>query len=312
MTPYSRFDRISSGVSVALLLTLVGVGAPRLVAFSSALPPREGAMIVIGALSVLALAWICLRGLVFPILFRLSPIRRMVLGKQYVEGTWLAAERGGAKGARLAVMNIRPARYGFTVTGHTLTPDFEVESNSRVEHYALDWPVLSYKMRNALSDGTDGQGEGIGEIQFDENVAVSLRFTGFSELLRSGRRVRIEGAKLTRWRDVRGLRKLDTRRDVLGRYWQQFYNTPAPAPLGANPFAEDLTKRKKKAGMADEDGKAIVPRRRASDWRDTDDTPATDRIRAKSKIGSKFSKTDAVSLTGDKGDAAPKKDKSAD
>lgn len=312
MTPYTRFDRISSGASVAILLALVGLGAPRLVAFSSALSPREGAMAVIGALAVLALTWICLRGLIFPVLFRLSSVRRMVLGKQYVEGTWLAAERGGAKGARLAVVNIRPARYGFTVTGHTLTPDFEVESNSRVEHFALDWPVLSYKMRNALSDGTDGQSEGIGELQFDENVAMPLRFTGFSELLGAGRRVRIEGAKLTRWRDVRSLRKLDARRDVLGRYWQQFYNTPAPAPLGANPFAEDLTKRKKKTGKVDGADKGIVPRRRASDWRETDDTPATDRIRAKSKIGSKFSKAEAVSLTGDKDGGAAKKDKSAD
>ncbi|MGH1422820.1 MAG: hypothetical protein ACRBEQ_13480 [Hyphomonas sp.] len=308
MTPYSRFDRISSGLSVTALLLLVGLGAPRLVAFSAGLAPREGAMAVIGALAVLALIWICLRGLVFPILFRLSPVRRMVLGKQYIEGTWLAAERGGAKGPRLAVMNIRPARYGFAVTGHTLTPDFEVESNSRVEHYALEWPIISFKMRNALSDGTDGQSEGIGEIQFDENVAMPLRFTGFSELLRAGRRVRIEGTKLTRWRDVRGLRKLDTRREVLGRFWQQFYNTPAPAPLGKNPFAEDLTKRDKKAASAKGVNEDVVPRRRASDWRDTDETPATDRIRAKSKIGSKFSKAEPVSLSGDKQEDTSKTD----
>lgn len=300
MTPYSRFERVSSGVSVAMLLALVGIGAPRLVAFSSSLGPREGALVVIGALAVLALSWICMRGLVFPVLFRLSPIRRMILGKQYIEGTWLAAERGGAKGARLAVVNIRPARNGFTVTGHTLTPDFEVESNSRVEHSRLDWPVLSYKMRNALSDGTDGQSEGIGEIQFDTNVAAPLRFTGFSELFRAGRRVRTEGAKLTRWRDIRGLRKLESRREVLGRYWQQFYNVPAPVPLGKNPFAEDISGRNKPADKNDiaANVKDIVPRRRASDWRGSDDTPATDRIRKQSKIGSKFSNPEPVSLSG--------------
>lgn len=301
MTPYNRFERLSSGLSVTLLLALVGAGGPRVLSFSAQLPAREEAMVLIGAMASLALVWICLRGLVFPVLFRIGPIRRLILGKHYIEGTWLAAERGGAMGPRLAVLNIRPARYGFTIAGHTLTPDFEVESNSRVEHFALDWPILSFKTRNALSDGTDGQSEGIGEIQFDENVAVPLRFTGSAELLRAGRRVRLEGAKLTRWRDVRGLRKLDTRRDVLTRYWKEFFETREMRQVLS---IEDETQgRAKRADKSVTSKLDVVPRRRASDWRSRDETPATDRIRKQSKIGSKFSETTPVSLTGE-GDAS--------
>lgn len=283
MSAYSRFDRISSGASAVLMLALVGALGPRLMQIVQTQPGLEGALILTGALATLALGWLALQRVVFPLLFRITPVRRLVLGRHYIEGTWVASQMGGAGGKRLMLLNIQPFKRSFAVSGHTLTPDLRVESNTHVDLAKLDWPVLSFRFRNTLSDGADGQSEGIGDIQFDMNESAPLRFVGFIEVLRGGRRIRLEATKLTRWRDIRGLRKQDSRGDILTSYWASLFDHQIAGKMEM-PNRDDIEE--------------VVHRRRASDWRESDATPAIDRIRKSGELGSKFADKPAVRLTG--------------
>jgi hypothetical protein len=225
---------------------------------------------------------------IFPALFRFSSVRQMVLGKYFIEGTWLQAERGAPEGPRLSVIDIQPSGNGFIFSGYALNSSLEVESNTLIEFSRFDWPFMTYKYRNSLSDGGDGQREGVGEIQFEMNASAAVRYNGFAQFVKNGRRVKIDGAKLTKSREVRRLRTLDGRRDVLEKYWNLFFSTTLRLDAIAEQSVASKVKKasKEEAAFADRrkadeirEEAGIVQRRRAADWRQDDETPVAKRAR---------------------------------
>ena len=83
---------------------------------------------------------------------------------------------------------------------------------------------MTYKHRNSLSDGMDGQRDGVGELQFEMNRAASQRYNGFVQFVRSADRIRVEGAKMTSNKEVKSLRTLEGRQKVFSKYWRLFFN----------------------------------------------------------------------------------------
>jgi hypothetical protein len=245
-------------------------------------------MALAGAVTVLVVFWLALTEAIFPSLFRFNAVRRAILGKYYIEGTWLQAERGTAGGNRLAVIDIQPAGRSFIFSGYALSKDLEIESNTLIEFSKFEWPFMTYKYRNSLSDGSDGQRDGVGEIQFEMNRTAATRYNGFAQFVKTARRIKIEGAKLTKNAEVKRLRKLESRKSVLEKYWTLFFNTSlntaaAPQTMGSRPVIVEAARsplEERRQGLAAAEG-TVVPRRRASDWRNEDATPTADRIRAR-------------------------------
>jgi hypothetical protein len=130
----------------------------------------------------------------------------------------------------------------------------------------------------------------VGEIQFEMNRSAATRFNGYAQFVKTGRRNKIEGAKLTKNSEVKRLRSLESRKDVLEKYWSLFFNTTlntgtaSAQPPAARPVIIETTRvsvaERRQASSASTDAN-VVPRRRASDWRAEDTTPTADRIRAK-------------------------------
>lgn len=309
MNPYSRFGLVSNTVSAAALLSLLVLIGPSLIStldlknFSGT--PADW-LSVGGIVAVMVVVWIAMTEAIFPSLFRLNTIRRMVLGKYYFEGTWLQSEKGDTH-QRLSVIDIQPDGKGFIFSGYSLNADLEIESNTLIEFSKLEWPFMTHKYRNSLSDGADGRREGVGEIQFEMNRAASRRYNGFVQYVRYAKRARIEGAKLTSNSEVRNLRTLKGRQKVFQKYWDLFFNaglqfadSRAPhAPLEVNevspatkprirtrqeqtservrseaesaPAGEKSTgltsdRRTETAARRSAPAEGVVPRRRSSDW----------------------------------------------
>lgn len=225
-----------------------------------------------GAITVLVVFWLAMTEAIFPVVFRFNLVRKMVLGKYYIEGTWLQAERGAESGNRLAVIDIQPSGRSFIFSGYALNKDLQVESNTLIELSRFDWPYMTFKYRNSLSDGADGQREGVGEIQFEMNRSSAKRYNGFAQFVKNPTRLNVEGAKLVKNSEVKRLRSLEGRHDVFSKYWGLFFDTSitsatetkteSKAPVSIEPVIERRTAVATATTETD-----IVPRRRASDWK---------------------------------------------
>ncbi|MEO0818133.1 MAG: hypothetical protein AAFX86_12625 [Pseudomonadota bacterium] len=281
MNPYARFRLVSNSVSAALILGgLASFGKPLIEAVSTVAGSNPTNLAIAGAagVGVLVVFWVTMTEAIFPALFRFDGIRKMILGKYYMEGTWLQSERGDDT-SRMSVIDIQPKGTGFTFTGYSLNENLEIESNSRIEFSQFDWPFMTYKHRNSLSDGSDGLSEGVGELQFEMNRSSARRYNGYLQYVRGQDRLKIEGVKLTKGREVRRLRSLEGRREICAKYWELFFNRPmqsetpvvaAPAVTAA-PIAQTAEgpvfverRSNDSTPVANEDG--VIPRRRASDW----------------------------------------------
>ena len=302
MNPYSRFGLVSNTVSAAAILTVLAlVGPQMLVTLETVFGADAGTMVTAigGSVVVMVVFWLAMTEAIFPTLFRFNSVRRMVLGKYYFEGTWLQSEKGNDH-ERLSVIDIQPNGKGFIFSGYSLNKDLEIESNTLIEFSKMEWPFMTYKHRNSLSDGVDGKRDGVGELQFEMNRAASRRYNGFVQFVRSADRVRVEGAKLTSNKEVKSLRSLQGRRKVFSEYWDLFFNSSVattavePEPKIVRdvvietskpeaPVAEVLERmeetaarverrksdhRRSSSDRSDRSGRPdrIVPRRRASDW----------------------------------------------
>lgn len=274
MNPYARFRLVSNTISAALIVGgLATVGQP---IFDTIAQQTGGAgpklyVALGGAVTVLVVFWLAMTEAIFPAMFRFNSIRKMILGKFYIEGTWLQAERGAKAGHRLAVIDIQPSGRSFIFSGYALNEDLEVESNTLIELSRFEWPFMTYKYRNSLSDGGDGQREGVGEIQFEMNRSAAQRYNGFAQFVKNPTRLKIEGAKLLKNGEVKRLRSLDGRQAVLSKYWELFFNNsiqPAQAassaPMETRAPRADVSENNAETSEPEE---AIVPRRRSSDWR---------------------------------------------
>lgn len=295
MNPYMRFSLVSNTVSAALVLgalTIYGpAGMEAATASSGGSGPALWAALAAGV-GVLVVFWVAMTEAIFPSLFRFDSVRKLVLGKYYMEGTWLQAERGDGV-TRMSVIDIQPKGRRFTFTGYSLNEDLEIESNTRIEFSRFDWPFMVYKHRNSLSDGADGLAEGVGEIQFEMNRSAARRYNGFLQFVRNQQRLKVEGVKLRSGREIKRLRSLEGRREIFSKYWELFFNRsigdtahkgimteqePArsarPLPVmedampGAEPAYETARPVERRVNdtppPADADG--VIPRRRVSDW----------------------------------------------
>lgn len=288
MNPYSRFRLVSNTVSAALIvgaLATFGQGVFAAIAGSAAETGLSLWAAMGAGIGVLVVFWLAMTEAIFPSLFRFNTIRRLVLGKYYIEGTWLQAERGAPEGPRLSVIDIQPAGRGFIFSGYALNRNLEIESNTLIEFSKFEWPFMSYKYRNSLSDGADGQRDGVGEIQFEMNRSSAARYNGFAQFVKNTRRLKIEGAKLKKNAEVKRLRSLEHRKQILEKYWNLFFNVSiadaaAPNVLNRKPVIVSeapVMDRRVSEEMA---AGSVVPRRRASDWRQEDATPTISRLRA--------------------------------
>jgi hypothetical protein len=294
MHPYSRFRLISNTAATALVAAVLcgawPVASDMLATATGGLTPVYWAAVA-GIAALVVVGSLMLTEWVFPLVFQLGLLRRMVLGRAYTEGTWLQAERGPAGSERLTIVRIRPSGFGFNLSAYSLNQDGEIEGTRMIEYSKLDGPVLSYIFRNLMPDGAGSQAQGANELMFEHARGAPKTYAGYGQAAGAGRKFQIEGVKLTRWSERRRLRKLDQRGDVIAKYWNLYFGTAAmdedevEPPRVHRPVIVDtaqpaFVERRNPDNAPPTDG-PVIARRRASDWRSEDATPTADRIRAR-------------------------------
>ncbi|MFN7180790.1 hypothetical protein [Hyphomonas sp.] len=307
MTPYSRFRMISNVTTTALLMGAVfaiwPVASGMIAAATGSLTPAYWAATA-GAALTAVLVSLTISGAVFPLLFRMGFLRRMVLGQHYLEGLWLQAEHDDENGNRLTLIQIRPQGYGYTFSGQIFDRNLNVMSQSPVEMMRCGPLDISYFY--ATLPGSDGERSDSGRayLSFRPFRGRALTYTGYgqSDLMRHS--FRIEGVKVRKWKELRRLQKRDMQAEILAAYWERFFNeavTPEEAlpdvpemadlqeafeppairrPVIVETHQPAFVDRRSGESEASEDG-PVIQRRRASDWRSDDTTPTADRIRAR-------------------------------
>ncbi|MBI1400200.1 hypothetical protein [Hyphomonas sp.] len=294
MHPYSRFRLISNTAATALVAAVLcgawPVASDMLATATGGLTPVYWAAVA-GIAALVVVGSLMLTEWVFPLVFQLGLLRRMVLGRAYTEGTWLQAERGPAGSERLTIVRIRPSGFGFNLSAYSLNQDGEIEGTRMIEYSKLDGPVLSYIFRNLMPDGAGSQAQGANELMFEHARGAPKTYAGYGQAAGAARKFQIEGVKLTRWSERRRLRKLDQRGDVIAKYWNLYFGATnidedeIEPPRVHRPVIVDtaqpaFVERRHPDNAPPTDG-PVIARRRASDWRSEDATPTADRIRAR-------------------------------
>lgn len=307
MTPYSRFRMISNVTTTTLVMGAVfalwPVASGMIAAATGSLTPAYWAATA-GAVLTALLVSLTISGAVFPVLFRMGFLRRMVLGQHYLEGLWVQAEHDDENGNRLTLVQIKPQGYGYTFSGQIFDRNLNVMSQSPVEMMRCGPLDISYFY--ATLPGSDGERSDSGRayLSFRPFRGRALAYTGYgqSDLMRHS--FRIEGVKVRKWKELRRLQKRDTQAEILAAYWEKFFNEAVTVEedLPEVPELADLQEafeppairrpvivetrqsafmdRRNGDSEAESDG-PVIQRRRASDWRSEDTTPTADRIRAR-------------------------------
>lgn len=181
--------------------------------FSPWLPPLVALLIVVVGLHLL-------QSLLENIFDSSRTLRRLLLGHQFIEGTWfdlsLADDRPPIVGiARILFSGSTVRFYG---------DDFSVDG-TRQGHYmsdyaSLEWPKLKYKYTYHVSGTRQLSNQGFGEAQFLTHGGPSQQYVGFHFDILEGLRVTYEGWKIE---DQQILDKLDnpnTRREVVLEFFR--------------------------------------------------------------------------------------------
>jgi len=225
VNPYGRFAVVSNAVSAGVVLSLMGVSAqPVLKVFNSAEIQTQTTSFMAGAAALLVaiVVWLSLSHAILPFFFRYTLIRRLILGRHYMEGTWIQAEKS-PDAPRMAIIEIQPKGMSFRFSGYAVDDTLEVQSNVALEFSHFDWPFMTYKFRNTLAETSDDSREGVGEIHFESNRQTPRSYNGFVQIVNRAGRTKIEGVRLRKSREIKELRSLEGRAEVIDHYWGLFF-----------------------------------------------------------------------------------------
>lgn len=134
---------------------------------------------------------------IFETIFEMSEVvRKILLGREFVEGTWLDLLSHGGVPFACGVTRIVSSGSSLRITGE----DYDIDSNS-CGYYAVDmllfeFPKIKYKYTYQKSDNKGLAQEGFGEIQFMERNGRPIKYAGFSFNLKEDRRVTFESWKV--------------------------------------------------------------------------------------------------------------------
>lgn len=220
MNPYGRFQIVSGAISGAVVLGGFGFLARNILT----VPLTQESLLAFAGLTAAAVViWYTLNCQIMPAFLSGANVRSRVLSAQNIEGTWIQAERSDT-GLRIAVIGIRPAGDGFSMSGYAMDEMFDVVSNISLDFAKFDYPHMAFKFSNTLVAINHPAREGFAELQFEAGTNRPLRFNGSCRLNVTAERYAIEGVRLTDPDELEMLETLEGREDLIDRYWELFFD----------------------------------------------------------------------------------------
>ncbi len=200
----NRFEKASRVVSV-LGVAIGVIIAHRANAWLDAHQVSDPILIVVAGAIVVSASEL-LRFLFDHWLLDWSPLRRLVLGWHYVEGTWLDVMRKESAVLAIGITRIQADGQRIRIAGDDFDPNARFTGRYWTEILSIDWPRVRYLYHYHRSDASNPADPGFATIQFDERRGTPVRYKGDFFDRSDGKQIEFEG-----WRvqDRALLRKLD-------------------------------------------------------------------------------------------------------
>lgn len=86
----------------------------------------------------------------------MRPLRRLVLGRQYVEGSWIDVAYAGGKPVSIGIIRIEPDGTGVRISGELFNLNGSPRGTFRSEIAEISWPTIRYKYSAVRGDAIPG------------------------------------------------------------------------------------------------------------------------------------------------------------
>lgn len=192
MDRFDRLARLSSGIGLACGVVLAS--ATRTWLKDLSLP--EWATLLID-FTVVSSCAVLIRLFAEGVLMTVRPLRRVLLNRQYVEGTWIDVIWSAGKVPRVGLIRIEPSGSSLRYCGENVDVNGHCRGTFTSEMVSLSWPELKFKYRSADTSASMMFSQGYGEIQFTERDGPPCRYVGHCVDAESGERHHLEGWRIS-------------------------------------------------------------------------------------------------------------------
>ncbi len=168
------------------------------------------AVTVASAVAVVVASTVLARFIGSGLFVRSRALRRLLLGRQYVEGVWFDVMHKDGEVVEVGFSRIRYTASALRFSGEDYDLQLEKSSPYRADMIRLEWPTLRYVYSAARPDDESEKVRGYGYLTFDETRSGAPRkYTGKYFPLRHTEGILFYGIRLDEKKEAACLARLD-------------------------------------------------------------------------------------------------------
>ncbi|MCZ6703107.1 MAG: hypothetical protein O6940_08710 [Ignavibacteria bacterium] len=161
-----------------------------------------GEITVMFAIVVITLSVYIMKFFIGSLFVQSRTLRRFLLGRQYIEGTWFDIMRKDNKVAEVGFSRISYTHKNIEFSGEDYNLEMDQCFPFRAEIVKMHWPTLHYVYTSNRSDTKEQTTKGYGEIDFQtERRGSPKKYVGKYFVLRGTEKIFFEGIKLNEKKD---------------------------------------------------------------------------------------------------------------
>ena len=149
-----------------------------------------------------------------------KPLRQLLLGNQFVEGTWIEFVSQGQKIISIGISNISSSGYELKISGnnHALNGNLRYGFSSTADMVKVEWPVFRYVYEEWPLEGHQDTIQGVAHIKFGPTNNRPTIYTGAFSDIGTGVLTGIEGRLITSKDELKSISNPAEIRKVLKKY----------------------------------------------------------------------------------------------
>ena len=151
--------------------------------------------------------------------------RRLILGRQYIEGVWIDLVQEGGEPKAVGLTRINIIEGELKISGDDYDIDGLHTGHYVCDFHYVDWPRIRYVYSYQYSDDDNIIKQGLGEFLFDDTGISPIRYSGHFFDIQGGKRFRFEGWKLKDRKKLKELRTPKGRIDLVKDWYAEKLNS---------------------------------------------------------------------------------------
>jgi len=156
------------------------------------------------------------------------PLRRWVLGKFYIEGTWCERVRRDGVPHGISIVQLLPDGYSVVIAGTNYNPKGVSQSSFRGKLMEMNWPTATFHHNNNTTVGPPDTRPGIGTITFSDRHPFPNHFSAHYAHVTEGVSYSVNAFRLEDEADLAQISSAHDRQAWLLAQWKKFAASEAP------------------------------------------------------------------------------------